>query len=125
MEKAKKTATKATEETVAEETAAKATEEETVAEETAAKAIEETVAQVKEEVDPGEELVTITIPMDYSRPTDQSLSLQVNGETILIQRNKPVQVKRKFAEAYYHSEEQRGHAMAVMYAMQQTATEEH
>ena len=124
MEKAKKTATKATEETVAEETAAKATEEETVAEETAAKAIEEAV-QVKEEVDPGEELVTITIPMDYSRPTDQSLSLQVNGETILIQRNKPVQVKRKFAEAYYHSEEQRGHAMAVMYAMQQTATEEH
>lgn len=68
-------------------------------------------------IQPGEELVKLTIPMDYSRPNDLQISIQVNGETILVKRGVEVTVKRKFAEAYNNAEKQRGHAMAMIYEL--------
>lgn len=80
------------------------------------------IQEVKKEVaavEPGEELVRLTIPMDYSRPNDLQISIQVNGETILVKRGVEVTVKRKFAEAYNNAEKQRGRAMAMIYQLSQ------
>lgn len=73
--------------------------------------------QEETQVDAGEEIVELTIQMDYSRPMDTQISIQVNGQTVIVQRGKKVQIKRKFAEAYNNAEQQRGRAMAMIYAM--------
>lgn len=68
-------------------------------------------------VDIGEELVTLTIPIDYSRPFDTQISIQVNGQTVVVQRGIEVTIQRKFAEAYNNAEAQRGRAVAMMYSL--------
>lgn len=70
-----------------------------------------------ETIDPGEELVELTIPMDYSRPMDTQISIQVNGKTVIVQRGVKVNIKRKFAEAYNNAEQQRGRAIAIINSM--------
>lgn len=75
------------------------------------------VATEEVTVDPGDEIVSLTIPIDYSRPNDTQISIQVNGQTIIVQRGKTVNVKRKFAEAYNNAQQQRGHAIAVIAGM--------
>lgn len=68
-------------------------------------------------VDVAEELVKLTIPIDYSRPFDTQISIQVNGQTVIVQRGVEVTIKRKFAEAYNNAEAQRGRAVAMMYSL--------
>ena len=82
-------------------------------------AVEETEKVVKtvDPIDPGEELVELTIPMDYSRPMDTQISIQVNGKTVIVQRGVKVNIKRKFAEAYNNAEQQRGRAIAIINSM--------
>ena len=63
--------------------------------------------------DPGEELVTIQLFKDNGRYKDD-LYVCVNGERLLIQRGKPVQVKRKFAEVIESSMRQDQLAGAMM-----------
>ena len=70
-----------------------------------------------EPVDVAEELVKLTIPIDYSRPFDTQISIQVNGQTVIVQRGIEVTIKRKFAEAYNNAEMQRGRAIAMMYSL--------
>lgn len=52
----------------------------------------------------GEDLVEYTAPR--LGPRDQSVFVGVNGETIRIQRGKPVWIKRKFVEVLEHAQEQ-------------------
>ena len=97
---------------------ATAAEETAASKEVAATAADSnSMAMAAAPVAPGEELVKLTIPMDYSRPNDLQISIQVNGETILVKRGVEVTVKRKFAEAYNNAEKQRGHAMAMIYEL--------
>lgn len=53
-------------------------------------------------IDRGEELVSVLIPKQSRNDTQRFIS--VNGERIIVQTGKPVEIKRKFAEVLDASE---------------------
>lgn len=54
---------------------------------------------------PEDELVTVQLFKDSNKYKDD-VTLHVNGQNVVIQRGKPVQIKKKFAEVLEHSLEQ-------------------
>lgn len=54
---------------------------------------------------PEDELVTVQLFKD-SNKYKYDVTLHVNGQNVVIQRGKPVQIKKKFAEVLEHSLEQ-------------------
>ena len=60
--------------------------------------------EVVVEMDRGEEYVDFQIPL--SGPDAKPVLIGVNGEFIRVRPGEPVQVKRKFVEAYMHAKQQ-------------------
>lgn len=81
-------------------------------------------AQLKEELeakrmaDYMEELVTIQLFKGQEEKYKADLPVSVNGETVLVQRGKPVTLKRKFAEVIKNMEEQNAYAVSLMESLQ-------
>lgn len=89
-----------------------------------AKEAEAEKAQLKEELeakrmaDYMEELVTIQLFKGQEEKYKADLPVSVNGETVLVQRGKPVTLKRKFAEVIKNMEEQNAYAVSLMESLQ-------
>ena len=56
----------------------------------------------KKTVKPEDELVTVQLFKDSGKYKND-VTLHVNGQNVVIQRGKPVQIKKKFAEVLEHS----------------------
>ena len=86
----------------------------------AAKAATEDAAkeEMKKQMAYMEELVTIKLYRGPEEKYKQPLTVGVNGEVIMIQRGKEVQVKRKFAEVIKNHEEQIAYSVSLMEALQ-------
>lgn len=59
----------------------------------------------EKKIRPEDELVTIQLFKDSDKYKDD-VTLHVNGQNVVIQRGKPVQLKKKYAEVLEHSLEQ-------------------
>lgn len=74
--------------------------------------------EAKKMADYMEELVTIQLFKGQEEKYKADLPVSVNGETVLVQRGKPVTLKRKFAEVIKNMEEQNAYAVSLMESLQ-------
>lgn len=56
----------------------------------------------EKKIKPEDELVTVQLFKDSDK-YQNDVTLHVNGQNVVIQRGKPVQIKKKFAEVLEHS----------------------
>lgn len=78
------------------------------------------MSETKDKLDPMEELVEFSAPLDPTG-TNQDVLLSVNGETVRVKRGVTVTVKRKFVQVWDQSSAQRLAAHKIMEKAQEGA----